>query len=377
MNITSLIKGVIFGQALGDAIGLTTEYMTKKDIEMYYTGKNIKLDKNYKFDLIVQDYHRMTWKAGDWTDDTDLLIVGLQSYIESNGKIDSYVFRNNLDKWYTTGIPECNDTKPHGCGYTMGMIWGDPYFKDDDISLTARRAYIYNPSFPCSLSSNGGIMRISWIATANYKNKDLLAYHTIQNCSITHCDPRCIASALFLNFMIAEILQENYNINDLLNKVINDITPYLKDYIKIFNIQMIRDNNNCKQSDPFYSVIKENYKFFKLHHIDNIIAELRKYVTMNNLEDLDLDNSNHMSYTFIPLATAVISLKKIINNNTDFITVIMDIVNCGGDSDTNCAVTGALCGALLGFEKLPQDLINTMPYKDFLENVTAKYIDVL
>jgi len=378
-EISNKIKGTIFGQALGDAIGLATEYMTRSDVHKNYTSRSILLDGTFTFDDIVQDYHRSVWKKGDWTDDTDLLVVGIQSFIESNGEVNTHIFKKNLDKWYSTGIPECGDSKPYGCGYTMNIIWGDPYFKDNDTSLSARRAYMYNPTFPCCLSSNGGIMRTSWIGTANYKNLDLLAYHTIENCAVTHSNPKCVASSLFLNFLIAEILKNSKDIDlhNIIELTLKNVFPYLAEYTKIFNISIMRDVNKCKEDDPFYSVIRENYKFFKPHSAVLILDELREYINKKKLEDLDLDNIEHWSYTFIPLAVSIISLRKIVCEKQDFLSVIMDIVKMGGDADTNCAITGALCGTYVGFDKLPQTLIETMPYKTFLKNLTEEYMNVI
>jgi ADP-ribosylglycohydrolase len=374
---SSSIRGTIFGQALGDAIGLSTEYMELSEIKTKYYDNNIKLDDTFTFEKIVQDYHRSTWRQGDWTDDTDLLVLGIKSYIEANGKANAYLFRKELDEWYKNGIPECDDTKPHGCGYTIGMIWGDPFFLDNDISLAARRAYLYNPSFPCSIRSNGGVMRTSWIGATHYENIDMLAENTIENCIVTHCDPYCVGSALFINLLIAEIINSTTGIFDLniaIQNTIQNTRKYLAEYIHIFNIRIIRDINNLKETDPFYNVIRDNYKYFKIYHVENIIDDIKFYINKKSLSDLKINEN--ISYTNLPIGIAVISLKKIINNKASFMDVIMDIVKMGGDADTNCAITGAVCGAFIGFDKLPQHLIKKMPYEKYLMNLVEKICDL-
>jgi ADP-ribosylglycohydrolase len=53
------IKGLIFGQAIGDALGLTTEFMTKEDVmSCYPNGINGYQD-------IVSDRHRSRWEKGE------------------------------------------------------------------------------------------------------------------------------------------------------------------------------------------------------------------------------------------------------------------------------------------------------------------------
>ena len=57
--------GTIFGQAVGDALGLSTEFMSKQEVDRFYP--NGKED----YSQIVQDDHRRRWQRGDWTDDTE------------------------------------------------------------------------------------------------------------------------------------------------------------------------------------------------------------------------------------------------------------------------------------------------------------------
>lgn len=79
ISIYDRFKGVIYGQAIGDALGLGTEGMTDEDIAWKYpTGLQ-------HYSQIYQDRHRKRWKIGDWTDDTDMMLCIADAVIEDKG----------------------------------------------------------------------------------------------------------------------------------------------------------------------------------------------------------------------------------------------------------------------------------------------------
>ena len=67
-EIIDRFRGCIYGQAIGDALGLGTEFMTDEDIAWKYP------DGLHHYNQIFQDRHRKRWKIGDWTDDTDMML---------------------------------------------------------------------------------------------------------------------------------------------------------------------------------------------------------------------------------------------------------------------------------------------------------------
>lgn len=77
--MNDFIKGTIYGNAIGDALGLATEFMTESEVLKHY-GEIKTLD----YSMIINDYHRNTWIKGDWTDDTDQMLLVLQTLVESN-----------------------------------------------------------------------------------------------------------------------------------------------------------------------------------------------------------------------------------------------------------------------------------------------------
>ena len=136
------IKGTIYGQAIGDALGLGTEGMTDEDMAWKYpNGISHYSD-------IFQDRHRKRWKIGDWTDDTDMMLCIANAVIKDKG-VNYTSIAQNFKEWA--------DGEPMGIGETTYKVLS---FSD----------YVENP-FKASKTlwdmghqqsaANGGLMRTS------------------------------------------------------------------------------------------------------------------------------------------------------------------------------------------------------------------------
>ena len=76
-----LLKGTIYGQAIGDALGLGTEFMTDEDMAWKYPNGITH------YSDIFQDRHRKRWKIGDWTDDTDMMLCIANAVVKNKNNI--------------------------------------------------------------------------------------------------------------------------------------------------------------------------------------------------------------------------------------------------------------------------------------------------
>ena len=95
-TIKERFLGTIFGQAVGDALGLSTEFMSKQEVDRFYPN-GIE-----DYSQIVQDDHRRRWQRGDWTDDTDMMLCILDSFVACL-EDDTFNITRRFKEWMMNG----------------------------------------------------------------------------------------------------------------------------------------------------------------------------------------------------------------------------------------------------------------------------------
>ncbi len=73
-NIKDKMLGCLYGQAIGYALGLGSEFMSKEEVRQNYP------DGLSRYDQIIQDGHRSRWEKGAWTDDTDMMLCIMAAF---------------------------------------------------------------------------------------------------------------------------------------------------------------------------------------------------------------------------------------------------------------------------------------------------------
>ena len=181
------IRGVLFGQAIGDALGLGTEFMMQKEVTRYYP--NGLTD----YSQIIQDHHRSRWIRGDWTDDTDMMLCIANAIIQDKG-VNTSTIAQHFKEWF-------NGT-PMGIGRHTHMVL---FFKDYVERPQKAAEAIWNLSGKKS-AANGGIMRTSIIGLCRENTETLAA----EVCRLTHPDPRCIGSCVIVSLLIHSLVYKDH-----------------------------------------------------------------------------------------------------------------------------------------------------------------------
>jgi ADP-ribosylglycohydrolase len=58
-----------------------------------------------------------------------------------------------------------------------------------------------------------------------------------------------------------------------------------------------------------------------------------------------------------------------------FKTVLMELIACGGDTDTNASIAGQVMGALIGRKRLPDEMISRTPESDAVEAIVGAFAE--
>lgn len=174
--------GCLYGQAIGDALGLGSEFMSKDEVKKNYPNGL----KNY--DQIIQDAHRRRWAKGAWTDDTDMMLCILNGY--DNEAFNLHRVASNFKDWF-------NGT-PMGIGnHTYKVLCMADYVEQPEMCSKLWWELSRQQS-----AANGALMRTSVVGLAQ-TNIEVQAEAI---CKLTHYDPRCVGSCVIASSIINNLV---------------------------------------------------------------------------------------------------------------------------------------------------------------------------
>ncbi len=209
-NISDRIKGCVFGQAIGDALGLGAEFMTKEEVNRYYPQGLVS------YSQILQDDHRSRWIAGSWTDDTDMMICVANARRDNHYDLNEIA--SNFKDWF--------NGEPLGIGqHTFNVLCFRDYL-DDPI----KAAEIVWRMYGCKSAANGGVMRTSILGTSPLVEEKEVA----DVCRLTHHDGRCVGSCVVVTKIIQRLIFDNVEIS--YNEIVNIAKNYddrMLEYIEL------------------------------------------------------------------------------------------------------------------------------------------------
>jgi ADP-ribosylglycohydrolase len=299
------VRGVLFGLAVGDALGLGAEFMTRKQVALCYP------EGLRHYDQIVDTPHTRRWLKGEWTDDTHMMLCILDSLLACNGLDGSDIARRWLNWARSDG---------RGVGKMTALVMGH---KDFPANPQGVAEYVWRLT-GAKAAPNGGVMRSPALGVWGHRDMSHVALQAEITCALTHADPRCVESSRLVALMIAGVLNGEAE-QDLFSRLLADSTADARGWMEralTGDIALLDlDGSRSGRIDPQYG------------------------------------------YTYKCLGVAAWALLNPKGDDQG----IQAVIGEGGDADTNAAVAGAVLGARFGHSGIPLNLRDGLRGRDALE----------
>jgi ADP-ribosylglycohydrolase len=194
------------GFAIGDSLGMPAEFLSRDQIRQYY-GKPIseflKAHPGHASDFLPQ---------GSYTDNTQTMLATAECLIEC-GKMDPARHADALLSWYRNAVPHRTPAAANlqACRH---LLAGRPWNKSGVFS-----------------SCCGAAVRMPPIGLLFHKHTEELTRAALDNCIITHNEPRARAAAVGVAYLTARLLQSNEHSlpGDQILETADHIAPMDKD----------------------------------------------------------------------------------------------------------------------------------------------------
>ena len=317
--IRETIRNALFGQAVGDAMGVPVEFMSREQVRAVNLTEMVGCDTPRTF--------RSTWgdiiiPAGTWSDDTSMAIAAIDAIIIDGGDIHWQHVMERFVAWISMGM-YTPDESPFDIGGSCARA----------IDLfKAGVPSIYCGGTEVTDNGNGSLMRIFPFSLYCIFNRlDVFTTVEIINTAsgITHNHAISKMGCLFFTLYMQAILDGQSPIEawETARKF-----PYVRWY-----------GQECVNA--YKQLLSANFPKIKDSEIKS-----SGYV---------VDTLNIVIYSMI--------------HGHDYESSILTAINMGYDTDTSAAITGALAAPYYGFDSIPDRWLAKLRGKEMLEFYADKY----
>ncbi len=328
MDVIKTIKAGLFGVVVGDALGVPVEFTSRSE-----------RDSDPVTDM--REYGTHSQPIGTWSDDSSMMLATLDSIIKCDG-VDYGNIMEKFGEWKFEG-----KYTPHGRVF--------------DIGITCSKAIsMYRPGRNNPLdcggnteydNGNGSLMRIMpasllFAMAENYWNNIDKAVETVQNISrLTHGHPRSLIGCILYTSICHELIFRGER---------NVATAVQEAVDKTFKYYQTVDSKDWYDNE------------FKIELEKNVYQRLRNVSMFKSLPRRGIKSSGYVVDT---LEAAVWCLL----NTDSYKECALAAVNLGEDTDTVGAVAGGLAGLLYGFDGIPDEWLNVIVAKAWIEGMCKDF----
>ena len=332
----------IFGAFLGDSMGSACEFSSK-------SSKNHEDIFNIKGGI---------FEPGEVTDDSEMAMSAAFAYIDLVNE-DPIITQDLI--YYYFGVWRTSGPKDIGHATTNALRhWYESSIQETKFDYKMVKIQNWD-----SLA-NGFLMRISTFITYFYYNNLSYIKETIETYFKTNINKTDELTDEMINLFIkiynessknTEITHPNYEngISSAVFTLMSLTGMIMKDaklvYTLFYQISNSKKFINCEKQDKYFN-----------YHLN---ATQKKYIEV--IEDIENNKEpsvvGSMGYYLHGFHLSVYFLHKYpemaTNEDKDLYYKIMcDVCDFGGDTDTNCAIVGAMIGPLIGYKNFKKELFD-------------------
>jgi len=305
------IKSILFGVAVGDALGVPVEFSSRE-----------RMEQNPLSDMI--GYGTYNQPKGTWSDDSTMTFCLAETLLDEEFNLRKLAnrFINWVDWGYWT---------PHGELFDIG---------NTTHSAIERLRTIDNPEMAGGShetdNGNGSLMRILPLIFETGKISISKSYDIIKSVSsLTHRHERSIISCFYYITFARHLIQghSKESTYEMTNKIV--------------------------KSELSQRGIQE----LELKHFERIFN--------NSISTLNYNQIRGSGYVIHSLESSIWCFLKTEN----YKDAVLKAINLGEDTDTTAAITGGLAAINYGFNSIPKEWVNQIVKKNEIEELADKLIE--
>jgi ADP-ribosylglycohydrolase len=303
-EVTSRFSAAIAGFAIGDALGMPAQFLSRDQIRRYYEkpiAQFIKAHAGHASDFLP---------AGSYTDDTQTMLATAESLIECR-RADPAHQADALLSWYLNTVPHRTPARANlrACKH-----------------LSTGRAWTKSGVFS---SGGAAAMRMPPIGLFHYRCPETLIKAALDNCTITHTEPRAKAGAVAVAYLTARLVQVS---------------------------------EKCVPGEQVLETAD------RVAAIDQDMAAMLRWVTQ--IVHLPPEEALfEIGASSDAIETVPAAVYCVLKHPRQFIGAVVAAVNAGDASDSIGALTGAFVGAANGLQAIPRHLRDQLENSELLLDV--------
>ena len=306
-------EGCMLGLACGDALGTTLEFTTPRGLPSYpelVSGPHRDVEGGGPFKVA----------KGQVTDDTMMAVALARSLRQADGFMPAHI-ANEYQAWRRVTFDIGSTTS----GALERIARGVPATVGGQATWESSQA-------------NGSLMRCAPIGVYYATHPHLIAHTAAAESAITHSNPHCmLACAAFCAAIGAAV---------------RDDRGEGKSELEQRRVAMLEAAMNAIDDVADTCKSRDDERF--VEHLHQASEAIREDVMVgvrgpSPVDDGRFDMHKYQGFVRVALRLAFYHLLR----TDSFESALIDVVNRGGDADTNGAIVGALLGALHGIYAIP------------------------